>query len=69
MPFFMIRRHIDLALAQRFGRTSMLALDWKRVLDSINHVDALNIALRRFGVPSKVVNIIRHIYSDRTSMC
>ena len=61
---FAVRRHIDLALAQRGGKTSLLALDWKKAFDSIN-VDALVIALRRFGLPPKVLRVIEHIYADR----
>jgi hypothetical protein len=61
---FAVRRHIDLALAQRRGMTSLLALDWKKAFDSIN-VDSLIIALRRFGLPPKVLNLIEHIYADR----
>ena len=45
---FAVRRHIDLALAQRGGKTSLLALDWKKAFDSI-HVDALIVALRILG--------------------
>jgi len=59
-----VRRHIDLALAQRFGRTAMLALDWAKAFDSIN-VGAMITALRRFGLPEKVLRIIGHIYEDR----
>jgi len=61
---FAVRRHIDLALAQRFGKTSLLALDWKKAFDSIN-VDALIVALRRFGLPPKVLRVIEHIYAER----
>ena len=59
-----VRRHIDLALAQRCGRTAMLALDWAKAFDSIN-VGAMIIALRRFGLPEKFLRIISHIYEDR----
>jgi hypothetical protein len=59
-----VRRHIDLALAQRFGRTAMLALDWAKAFDSIN-VDAMITALRRFGLPEKILRIVAHIYQDR----
>ena len=55
---------IDLALAQRYGRTALLALDWAKAFDSIN-VDALIIALRRFGLPEKILRLISHIYEDR----
>ena len=61
---FAVRRHIDLALAQRGGKTALLALDWKKAFDSIN-VGALIVALRRFGLPPKVLKMIEHIYSER----
>ena len=32
-----VHRHIDLALAQRFGRTAVLALDWAKAFDFCNH--------------------------------
>ena len=61
---FAVRRHIDLALAQRNGRTAMLALDWRKAFDSVN-VDALITALRRFGVPPKLIRMVSHIYAER----
>ena len=61
---FAVRRHIDLALAQRYGRRGIVALDWKKAFDSVN-VEALLTALQRFGFPSKLVRIIEHVYSDR----
>jgi len=61
---FAVRRHLDLALAQRHGHTAMLALDWKKAFDAIN-VDALIVGLRRFGVPQKMLNILEHIYAER----
>ena len=61
---FAVRRQLDLALAQRYGHTAMLALDWKKAFDAIN-VDALTVGLRRFGVPQKMLNILTHIYTER----
>ena len=61
---FGVRRLIDLALAQRSGKICMLALDWKQSFDSIN-IGALSVALRRFGVPPKMLRMIEHIYSVR----
>ena len=46
----MARRRIELACAQRSGRISLLALDWKKAFDSVN-VECLLDALRRFGLP------------------
>ena len=50
----MVRRQLDLALAQRHGCTALVALDWKKCFDSIN-VEAMIRALRRFGLPEKNV--------------
>ena len=61
---FAVRRHLDLALAQRNGSTALLALDWKKAFDSIN-VDALICALDRFGLPAKMVRVIACIYARR----
>ena len=61
---FAVRRHIDLALAPRSGAKALLALDWKKAFDSIN-IQGLLTALERFGVPSKMVRLVRNLYSDR----
>ena len=61
---FAVRRHLDLALAQRNGCTAMVALDWQKAFDAIN-VQALIIGLRRFGLPAKILAILEHIYEDR----
>ena len=42
----------------------MVALDWRMAFDAVN-VDALLLGLQRFGLPSKYLRIIQHIYSDR----
>ena len=42
----------------------LLALDWRRAFDSINP-DALLNSLRRFGLPSQLLQIIKDIYTDR----
>ena len=41
----------------------MLVLDWKKCFDAIN-VEALIVGLRRFGVPSKMLNPISYVYSE-----
>ena len=56
---FAVRRLINQALAQRNGRVAMLALDWATAFDSIN-VEALIQALSRFGVPAKMLRILKH---------
>lgn len=62
---FQVRRRIDLALAHKHGCIGLLALDWKKWFDSIN-VEGLLHTLQRFGLPPKLVRIIRHIYTDQT---
>jgi hypothetical protein len=61
---FAVRRSIDLALAHKHGRTVMLALDWAKAFDSIN-VEAMLKALSRFGLPPKILRILKHIYEGR----
>jgi len=54
---FIARRRIETARAQRNGRASLLALDWKKAFDSIN-TDSLMDALRRAGLPASVLDMI-----------
>ena len=61
---FAVRRSIDLALAHKHGQTAMRALDWAKAFDSIN-VDAMLKALSRFGLPPKMLRILKHIYEHR----
>jgi len=61
---FAVRRHIDLALAQRYGSKGIVALDWKKAFDSI-HPQALSTALDRFGVPPKLQRIVEKLYASR----
>ena len=58
---FAVRRRMDLALAQRNRRVHLLALDWQKAFDSISPA-SLILALRRFGLPEQVLNLIRLIY-------
>ena len=55
---------MDLACAQRSGSLSLLALDWEKAFDSINP-DSLLAALKRFGLPLHMLEVIRSIYTDR----
>ena len=50
--------------AKRDGKVIFLALDWAKAFDSVSPF-ALASALRRFGIPSPYVDVIRAIYSDR----
>jgi hypothetical protein len=61
---FAARRRIELAMAHKFGRVSILALDWQRAFDCICP-EALVVALRRFGVPEALASFICNIYADR----
>ena len=55
---------MDRAWSDRYGRVHLLALDWRKAFDSVN-IDALLNALRRFGLPGHLLNVLRSIYSDR----
>eukprot|EP00959_Pyramimonas_sp_CCMP1952_P160369 3354317-Pyramimonas_sp.AAC.1 len=59
-----VRRHVEIAHAQRDGKIALLALDWKKAFDSIN-VLALLEALGKFGVPDNMLSIIGSIYENR----
>jgi len=61
---FVLLRRLDTAIAQRNGKLVVLALDWQKAFDSIDP-DAMIAALRRFGLPNHVLEMIRAIYSDR----
>ena len=61
---FVARRHVELAYAQKDGSLSFLALDWRKAFDSV-HVDRLLSTLRRFGFPTKYVNVISNIMARR----
>ena len=61
---YVARRHLELAWAHRGGSVAMLALDWSKAFDSIN-TECLLIALQRFGLPQKLVDLIAGLYSNR----
>lgn len=61
---FVVRRKIEEAWALKHGRVVMLALDWQRAFDAINPAAMLT-ALRRFGLPEHLLNVISAIYRDR----
>jgi hypothetical protein len=58
------RRRIELACAQRQGRLSLLALDWRKAFDCIN-VDSLLDALRRFGLPGSFIEMVAAVMHER----
>ena len=59
------RRAIERALAEKHGALHLMALDWQRAFDSIN-TDALLNALRRFGLPAHLCDVLRSIYTGQT---
>jgi len=61
---FVLRRKIETAWAQKNGCLYVLALDWAKAFDSLDP-EAMLDALRRFGLPSKILNLVRAIYTDR----
>ena len=62
---FLARRLIEDAQAIKDRTLILLALDWAKAFDSIAP-DRLVNALHRFGVPRKMVDTIRAIYTNRT---
>ena len=61
---FIARREIERANRQKDGKTILLALDWAKAFDSVSP-DALATALKRFGIPQELVQMISAIYTDR----
>ena len=62
---FIARRVIDAALDDKNGVLYMVLLDWSKAFDRIKHT-ALVIALRRFGLPEPVLQMISGVYKNRT---
>ena len=62
---FVLRRKIEAARAQRNGRLSALALDWKMAFDSVDPA-AMIVGLRRFGLPEHFLDVIKSIYAERS---
>ena len=61
---FLARRLIERAWEKKHGQLVSLALDWAKAFDSISP-DSLSKALGRFGVPPRMLRVIRAIYSNR----
>ena len=61
---FIARRRIELAWAQRGGKASLLALDWRKAFDSINVISLID-ALRRFGIPSRFLEVLAEYLNSR----
>ena len=60
----MVRRHIEVSNIGRNCGSTFVALDWKKAFDSIN-VDAMLAALGRCGLPTRILAIIKNIYTNR----
>ena len=58
------RRAVERAFADRGGCLHLLALDWQMAFDSINPAAMIN-ALRRFGLPPHICQVVQAIYSER----
>ena len=61
---FLVRRKIEQAWALKGGKLHLLALDWRKAFDCIAP-ERLMAALRRFGIPPYIIEIVAEIYSDR----
>ena len=61
---FVARRRIELAVAQKYGRVSLLALDWSKAFDSVNLSSLLD-ALRRFGISDVFVEWVGALMRGR----
>ena len=61
---YVVRRRIELAVAQRSGQVSIVALDWRKAFDRVD-VPRLLGALGRFGLPASMVNMIGALMRDR----
>ena len=62
---FILKRIIERYFNYKNCSTTLLALNWAKVFDSIDPY-CLYHALRRYGLPQKILNIIANLYSDRT---
>ena len=56
---------MELALAQRGGQISLLALAWAKAFDSINVLSLMD-ALRRFSLPSCLLQKLQNLLEART---
>eukprot|EP00959_Pyramimonas_sp_CCMP1952_P304441 6371348-Pyramimonas_sp.AAC.1 len=61
---FLARRLVDAALDDKYGKLLILLLDWRKAFDRIK-TDGLLFALRHFGVPSAMLDMIAAIYRVR----
>ena len=64
----LVRRMIDAATEAKEDGLLMVFLDWAKAFDRIKSYSLVK-ALERFGLPSKVVQLIGSIYENRKFMC
>ena len=62
---FIVRRNMEAAWSRKGGSLMLLALDWRKTFDRILP-DALFAALRRFGLPEEIIEVIKNIYASRS---
>ena len=63
-PLFILRRAMEWSEMTN-NPLYFLFLDWKQAFDSIDH-NSMLIALKRFGVSTRALNIIQSLYTDPT---
>ena len=63
-PLFILRRAMEWS-EMTSNPLYFLFLDWKQAFDSIDH-NSMLIALKRFGVSERALNIIKSLYTDPT---
>ena len=61
---FLARRMIDAAWSLKDGKLLMVLLDWRKAFDRIAPQPMIQ-ALRRFGLPGPILQMIEAIYTDR----
>ena len=62
---FLAQRLIDQTWASKNGQLSIVRLDWAKAFDRVDPA-AMLVALRRFGLPVAIVDMIAGIYCNRT---
>ena len=61
---FLARRAIDHVISHG-APSHLIALDWSKAFDSLMP-HALFRALNRFGIPSDMISMIKHVYQERS---
>ena len=61
---FVARRCLERAWSAKDGKIVFLALDWAKAFDSVSPA-MLAVALKRFGIPKKFIDMVQAIYCHR----